>query len=149
MMQTHHQFCSCGYLKLGVEQTKKWQISRDCSLSPKTFSFINTITFQVCGVHHIIYLFLQMTPLFPIQNVEKYITIYIIRLLSLETLEADNFLNRYYPCCGQENWFQNWSTEDFSVDKLWTPILSIAPTIINEFTNIFILDQCTQTYQPF
>ena len=42
----------------------------------------------------------------------------------------------YYPCCGQENWFQNQSTEDFSVDKRWTPILSIAPTILNEVTNI-------------
>ena len=30
---------------------------------------------------------------------------------------------------------QNWSTEDFSVDERLTPILSIAPTIINNVTN--------------
>ena len=42
----------------------------------------------------------------------------------------------YYPCCGQENWFQNQSTEAFSVDKCWTPILSISPTILREVTDI-------------
>ena len=44
----------------------------------------------------------------------------------------------YYPCCGQENWFQNQSTEDFSVDKRWTPILSIATPIINFVTNLLL-----------
>ena len=47
-------------------------------------------------------------------------------------------LFRYYPCCGQENWFQNQSTSDFSVDKRWTPILSIATPIINFVTNILL-----------
>ena len=60
---------------------------------------------------------------------------YIIRLISLERFEA-GFLSHYYPCCGQENWSQNWSTEDFSVDKRWTPILSIAQNILHEVKNI-------------
>jgi len=45
------------------------------------------------------------------------------------------FLN---PCCGQENWFQNQSTSDFSVDKHWTPILSIATPIQKIETNLLL-----------
>ena len=135
-MQTHHQFWRCGSWKLGVYQTKRWQIGTNRRISQNISSLINTITFEVCGVHHMVYLFLYITPILPTHKVEKYITIYIIRLISLERLEAEFFSFHYYPCCGQENWFQNWSTEDFSVDKLWTPILSIAPTIHHDVTNI-------------
>ena len=45
---------------------------------------------------------------------------------------------RYYPCCGQENWSQNQSTSDFSVDKRWTTILSITTPIPNFGTNILL-----------
>ena len=38
--------------------------------------------------------------------------------------------------CVQENWFQNWSTEDFSVNNHWTPILSIAKDILYDVRNL-------------
>ena len=37
---------------------------------------------------------------------------------------------------GQENWFQNWSTEDFSVNNHWTPTISIAHNILHKARNI-------------
>ena len=36
------------------------------------------------------------------------------------------------------NWFQNQSTSDFSVDKRWTPILSIATPSLNFETNLLL-----------
>ena len=38
--------------------------------------------------------------------------------------------------CGQENWFQIWSTEDFSVNNHWNPTLSRAQDIIHEVRNL-------------
>ena len=76
------------WARVGAEQTKRWQIA---GFSPKLLSFINTITFEVCGVRNLVYLFLYITPLHPTQKLEKYITIYIRRLISLEIFEPDFF----------------------------------------------------------
>ena len=83
-----------------------------------------------------VYLFLQITPLL---RTSKFLIIllYILKDLYYQKDWRLSFLLfRYYPCCGQENWFQNQSTSDFSVDKRWTPILSIAATILNLMKNI-------------
>ena len=73
---------------VGAEQTMRWQIA---GFFPKFLSFINTITFEVCGVRNLVYLFLYINPLYRQQNLEKCITIYIRRLISLERLEPDLF----------------------------------------------------------
>ena len=65
-------------------------------------------------------------------------TKYIKRLISLEDWRLSFLLFCYYPCWGQENWFQNQSTSDFSVDKRWTPILSIATPIQKIETNLLL-----------
>ena len=65
-----------------------------------------------------------------------YITKYIKNLYLQKDWRLRFLQFRYYPCCGQENWFQNQSTLDFSVDKRWTPILSISTPILNLVTNL-------------
>ena len=64
--------------------------------------------------------------------------IYIRRLTSLERSEPGVFCHLNSHVCGQENWFQNWSTEDFAVNNHWKPTLSIAQTNLHEVRNILV-----------
>ena len=66
----------------------RWQIA---GFSPNFLSFINTITFEVCGVRNLVHLFLSIIPLHPTQRLETNITIYIRGLISLEILEPGFF----------------------------------------------------------
>ena len=62
---------------------------------------------------------------------------YILEDFSFRKIEAWNsFCNFNSHVCGQENWFQNWSTEDFSVNNHWTPTLSIARDILHDVRNL-------------
>ena len=58
MMQTHQQFWRCESRKLGVKQTKRWQIGTNRRIFPKQIMFIIEISFEVWGVRKVIYLFL-------------------------------------------------------------------------------------------
>ena len=91
---------------------------------------------QSSSIHYMVYLFVQITPLL-VTSKFIYILLNILKNLYLQKYWRLSFLQfRYYPCCGQENWFQNWSAEDFSVDKRWTPTLSIAQNTLHELMNV-------------
>ena len=68
------------------------------------------------------------------------VIIYIRRVTYLERLDPGVFLLFFYSrVCGEEKWFQNWSTEDLFVNNQCTSTLSIAQTNFDEVINILLL----------
>ena len=99
--------------------------------------FINTITFEVCGVAQNGFLNIVDNPhTSNLKFREIYDYIYYKTRVFVKIRAWCFFCHFNSHVCGQENWFQNRSTEYFSVNNHCTPTLSINQNILHEVRNI-------------
>ena len=137
MIQTYQQFWNCGSRKLGQGWDRADKEVANFRFFPKTnilYKYNNFWSMRSSQSGLFILVDYPLTSNLEVREIYYYIywRTYIFRKIG-----AWVFLCLIHShVCGQENWFQIWSTEDFSVNNHWNPTLSIAQDIIHEVRNL-------------